>query len=130
MTRPSLVVTSVTLASPAPRESADFYARLLGVEVAVSESPRPDEPPESGWAQLKTGTLTLNFEYERHWTPIVWPAEEGHQTSTQHLDILVEELDAAVAWALSCGARASDHQPQDDVRVMLDPVGHTFCLYT
>jgi hypothetical protein len=21
------------------------------------------------------------------------------------------------------------HQPQDDVRVMLDPAGHPFCLY-
>jgi hypothetical protein len=24
----------------------------------------------------------------------------------------------------------ADHQPQDDVRVMLDPAGHPFCLYT
>jgi hypothetical protein len=27
------------------------------------------------------------------------------------------------------GARLADVQPQDDVRVMLDPAGHPFCLY-
>lgn len=126
---PLLVVTSVTVATPSPRESAEFYARLLRVDVAVSEPARPGEPPEAGWAQLKSGSLTLNFEYERHWTPIVWPAERGRQTSTQHLDILVDDLDAAAAWAENCGALAAAYQPQDNVRVMLDPVGHPFCLF-
>jgi hypothetical protein len=27
------------------------------------------------------------------------------------------------------GAELACHQPQDDVRVLLDPVGHPFCLY-
>jgi hypothetical protein len=29
----------------------------------------------------------------------------------------------------SCGATLADYQPQDDVRVHLDPDGHPFCLY-
>ena len=27
------------------------------------------------------------------------------------------------------GASVADYQPQDHVRVMVDPVGHPFCLY-
>jgi hypothetical protein len=34
-----------------------------------------------------------------------------------------------VAHAVELGARQADFQPQDDVRVMLDPDGHPFCLY-
>ena len=46
-----------------------------------------------------------------------------------HLDVLVEDLDGAVARAESLGARQAEYQPQDDVRVMLDPVGHVFDLF-
>jgi hypothetical protein len=46
-----------------------------------------------------------------------------------HLDVEVHDLEAAVADAIELGARLADHQPQDNVRVMLDPVGHPFCLY-
>jgi hypothetical protein len=47
-----------------------------------------------------------------------------------HLDFEVTDLDQAVAHALSLGAELPDHQPQDTVRVLLDPAGHPFCLYT
>jgi hypothetical protein len=46
-----------------------------------------------------------------------------------HLDIAAEDLQAAVAWALQAGATLADHQPQDHVRVLLDPAGHPFCLF-
>jgi hypothetical protein len=46
-----------------------------------------------------------------------------------HLDVGVADVAAAVEDAVALGARLADHQPQDDVRVMLDPVGHPFCLY-
>ncbi|WP_247196317.1 VOC family protein [Streptomyces sp. GESEQ-35] len=46
-----------------------------------------------------------------------------------HLDFEVVDLQAAVAHALELGARESGHQPQENVRVMLDPAGHPFCLY-
>ncbi len=48
---------------------------------------------------------------------------------TSHLDIAVEDLEAGVAWAVEAGARPADFQPQEDVRVMLDPVGNPFCLF-
>ena len=43
-----------------------------------------------------------------------------------HLDIEVDDLDAAAAAAL--GARVAEYQPRDNIRVLLDPAGHPFCL--
>src|SRR5690606_16982990 len=80
----TLTVTSVTIGAPDPRALADFYARLLGTEVRVSEPSREGEPPEAGWAQLKAPDgPTLNFEYERSFDRPVWPAEPGRQNATQ-----------------------------------------------
>ena len=46
-----------------------------------------------------------------------------------HLDILVDDLDAASVFAESLGARQAEWQPQQRVRVMIDPVGHIFDLF-
>jgi hypothetical protein len=46
-----------------------------------------------------------------------------------HLDFEVDDLDEAVAHALAVGARLASYQPQELVRVMLDPAGHPFCLW-
>jgi len=46
-----------------------------------------------------------------------------------HLDIHVDDLDAAGAHAMDAGAALAAYQPQDDVRVYLDPAGHPFCLF-
>ena len=46
-----------------------------------------------------------------------------------HLDIEVDDLEAAVAIATEAGAKVADFQPQDDFRVCLDPAGHPFCLW-
>jgi hypothetical protein len=46
-----------------------------------------------------------------------------------HLDIWVDDLDAAGAHAVDAGAVLAEYQPQDDVRVYLDPDGHPFCLF-
>jgi hypothetical protein len=44
-------------------------------------------------------------------------------------DLEVEDLEAAVAWALDAGPTIAGHQPQPHVRVMLDPDGHPFRLF-
>lgn len=133
MERPNLRVTSVTIGSSRPVELARFYAALLGWPVTASHPGRPGMPEGDGWAQIKpppdgTGP-TLNFEFERCFRRPVWPAEEGRQTASQHLDIHVDDLAAAVSWAESQGARLAGVQPQDRVRVMIDPDGHPFCLF-
>ncbi|MGB3828473.1 MAG: VOC family protein [Ornithinimicrobium sp.] len=132
--RPRLQLTSVTIGAPDPRALADFYARLLGTTVNDSEAAGPGEPPEAGWAQLRAtherGSLTVNVEYEACWQTPVWPAEPGRPVATQHLDIYVDDLDAAVEWAQACGATLAKTQPQAAVRVLVDPAGHPFCLFT
>ena len=46
-----------------------------------------------------------------------------------HLDIGVDDLDAAGAHAVAAGAVLAEYQPQEHVRVYLDPAGHPFCLF-
>ncbi len=119
-TRPSIFATSVTIMAPNASVLGHFYGRLLGAEL-ISD--------QGGWTQLRTDGLTISIEEERYWQRPVWPATPGSHTSTQHLDLRVEDLPAAEAWAVSCGAVTSAFQPQEDVRVMIDPVGHPFCLF-
>jgi hypothetical protein len=45
-----------------------------------------------------------------------------------HLDFQVGDLDSAVAEAVALGATVASDQPQPNVRVLLDPAGHPFCL--
>ncbi|MGI8881544.1 MAG: VOC family protein [Jatrophihabitans sp.] len=132
MTAPTLRVTSVTLTAPDPRALAAFYARLLDRSVAVEEPAREGEPAEDGWAQIRSadGQPTLNFEYEKQWTAPTWPAEADRQHATQHLDIQVDDLIAAVEHAVAVGATVAEVQPQETVRVLLDPAGHPFCLFS
>ncbi len=57
-------------------------------------------------------------DYQRHWTPV-------------HLDIVVEDMDAAVRRAVAAGAKLE--QPVrtsgwGKLALMADPFGHGFCL--
>lgn len=101
---------------------ADFYCRLLGWEITFSEP---------GWVLMRspTGGTGLSFQSEAWYQPPVWPEKPGTQQKMLHLDILVEDLEAAGAHALEVGATLSDYQPKDNVRVYLDPAGHPFCLF-
>jgi catechol 2,3-dioxygenase-like lactoylglutathione lyase family enzyme len=133
MARP-LRVSSVSIGAPNPRELARFYERLLGWTVTALEGPAPGEPENAGWAQLRhpeggPGLQTLNIEWEKEYTRPTWPSVPGTQHITAHLDIPVDDLDAAVARALEAGATLAENQPQEDVRVLFDPVGHPFCLF-
>lgn len=119
------------LGAPDPRALAAFYERLLGWTVVANEGPMPGAPPEDAWVALRppSGGTGLSFQYEPDFRPPVWPAALGEQRMLIHLDIAVEDLDAGVAAAVDAGATLSDHQPQQDVRVMVDPAGHHFCLF-
>lgn len=124
MSRPRIEATSISISTPRPGELADFYAALLGVEVAASEP---------GWAQLRPSpgrlAMTINIEHDPDFVPPTWPSTPGEQQPQAHLDLWVDDLDAAERWATGCGARRHPHQPQEGVRVMLDPDGHPFCLF-
>ena len=123
MTTPhGTTLTAVTLSSPDPRALARFYARLLDWTITVDEE---------GWVQLPNpaGGIGLSFHIEDHYVRPVWPSKPGEQLMMVHLEIRVDDLDAGCAHARECGATLADYQPQDDVRVHLDPDGHPFCLY-
>jgi hypothetical protein len=111
---------------------AKFYERLLGWTMVACEGPRPGYPAEDGWAKLRSPAedMKIEFQWEAQYTPPVWPPEPGAQQMMIHLDIEVDDLEAGVAWAIDAGATLAEHQPQAGVRVMLDPAGHPFCLFS
>ena len=129
--RPRFRVSGPTFDAARPLALAAFYERLLGWSIARQEGPRDGEPPWAGWALLRSpdGAMKIELQYEPHYRPPVWPAADGEQLMMVHLDIGVDDLEAGVAWATQAGARVAAHQPQPDVRVMLDPEGHLFCLF-
>lgn len=120
--RPALRLSGVVLDAPDARELADFYRRLLGWELGQDE-------PE--WVTLVSpdGGAGLSFQSDAGYAPPVWPAGPGAQQMMMHLDIAVADLAEASAHAQEAGATLADFQPQDDVRVHLDPSGHPFCLF-
>ena len=131
MERPELRVSGPTLDAADPIRLAEFYERLLGWPIARREGPRPGQPATDGWAMLRSpdGSMKLEVQWEPQYRPPVWPPVDGAQLMMMHLDIGVADLAEGVAWAVEQGARVAEHQPQDDVRVMLDPEGHPFCLF-
>ena len=110
----------VALEAPDPHALARFYSALLGWELG----------PEGLAVAPADGVAYIAFQHSEGYVRPTWPAEEGAQRITMHLDFEVEDLAAAVKHARELGAELPDFQPQDNVRVMLDPAGHPFCLYT
>jgi catechol-2,3-dioxygenase len=101
---------------------ANFYASLLGWPIAKQQ--------EDEAAIAVPGTSSyLAFESSPDYVPPVWPAADGRQQMMMHIDVAVDDLAGAVADAVDLGATLAEYQPQEDVRVLLDPAGHPFCLY-
>jgi catechol 2,3-dioxygenase-like lactoylglutathione lyase family enzyme len=119
---PRMTLRGIVLDSPDAQALAAFYRQLLGWEVRQSE---PD------WVALRSpdGGAGLSFQTESAYARPTWPTRPGDQQMQVHLDIHVEDLDTAGAHAIAAGAVPADFQPQDDVRVYLDPAGHPFCLF-
>ncbi len=113
----------VQLDAPDGRELAHFYARLLSWQI-FNENERG-----ATVAPSEDAGYNLAFETEEHYVRPVWPTEEGKPQMMMHLDVEVDDLEEAVAYAVSVGAEVAAYQPQETVRVMLDPAGHPFCLY-
>jgi catechol 2,3-dioxygenase-like lactoylglutathione lyase family enzyme len=121
--RPVLEWTGVCIDCADAEELAGFYGRLLGWRVTSRDG--------RGWIAMPdpAGGRGLLFQAEPWYEAPVWPEQPDRQDKMLHFEIQVEDLDAAVAYAVDCGAMVAEHQPQENVRVMLDPAGHPFCLY-
>lgn len=116
---PTLAAT--VLQSPEPIALARFYGALTGWTVYE------DDPT---WARiLPAEGPGLSVQYEPEYVAPTWPGTADAPGMQLHLDFQVEDLPAAVAGAEELGATEAAFQPQDDVRVLLDPDGHPFCLF-
>jgi predicted enzyme related to lactoylglutathione lyase len=88
------------------------WAELLGAPSPVDLLAKPP-----GTLALPRGTRALR-DYERHWTPV-------------HLDLVVDDVDAAVSRAVAAGAKLERDvatQPWGRIAILADPFGHGFCL--
>jgi catechol 2,3-dioxygenase-like lactoylglutathione lyase family enzyme len=119
---PRMALSGIVFDAPDARALAAFYQRLLGWTVQQNES---------DWVKLggPDGGPGLSFQTESAYVRPTWPAGPQDQQMMVHLDIAVDDLDEAGAHAIAAGATLAEYQPQDDVRVHLDPAGHPFCLF-
>ena len=120
--RPAARLSATVLDTPDPIALAAFYRHLLGF---ATEEESPD------WVRLRDpgGGAGLSFQREAEHVRPVWPGRAGEQRMQTHLDVGVDDLEAAVAHAVAGGAAVAAFQPQEGVRVLTDPDGHVFCLY-
>jgi catechol-2,3-dioxygenase len=112
----------VVLDAPDAVALAGFYVSVLGWPMVKAED---------GWAAIAVpGTSSyLAFQTAEGYVRPAWPNADGRQQMMMHIDVAVDDLTAAVAHAVELGAAVAGFQPQEDVRVLLDPAGHPFCLY-
>jgi len=86
------------------RELARFYSRLLAWELfedGTGDSASVSPSEEAGY--------NLGFQTEARYVRPVWPAEPGQPQMSMHLEIQVDDLDEAVAHAVSLGAKVAAH---------------------
>jgi predicted enzyme related to lactoylglutathione lyase len=108
----------VVLDCPEPQALAEFYGALLDWKV--------EENDADHWSARAEYGDSLGFQKVEAFTPPQWPGQDVPQQ--MHLDVVVDDLDAAEAAVLELGATRHEHQPGTTYRVFLDPAGHPFCL--
>jgi predicted enzyme related to lactoylglutathione lyase len=108
---------SIVLDCPDPAALAAFYGALLDWKAEVS----------ANWAEVRAEYgQCISFQQVQGYTPPSWPGQQVPQQ--MHIDVIVDDLDAAETAVLALGAIKHEHQPGTTFRVFLDPAGHPFCL--
>jgi predicted enzyme related to lactoylglutathione lyase len=108
---------SVTIDCPEPAALATFYAELL-------EWPVPAGDGDYVTLDSPGGGTAITFQRAAGFVAPTWPDPAVQQQL--HLDLAVEDPDAAHERAITLGARHL--HTQKTFRVYADPVGHPFCL--
>jgi predicted enzyme related to lactoylglutathione lyase len=122
-----MMSVSISVDVPSLADGIRFYTNAFGFE--VSNAPVPGVVVlKAGNTHLcllekKEGTrpsphTTETRHYDRHWTPV-------------HLDIHVNDLDAALARAVESGAKTEQvfqNPEHGSAAFCSDPFGHGFCL--
>ena len=107
--------------APDPGVLARFYSELLGWPIVHEE-------PSTAIVAAPPGAIYLVFQLATDFVAPTWPPIDGKQRPMMHFDFEVGELESATAEAIALGATLASAQPQENVRVLLDPAGHPFCL--
>ena len=108
---------SVVVDCPDPGALAQFYGAMLDWKVDV----------DSDWAEIRADYgQCIGFQQVAGYAAPRWPAQDLPQQ--MHIDVMVDDLDAAEPAVIALGATKHDHQPGTTFRVFLDPAGHPFCL--
>ncbi|HLZ39192.1 MAG TPA: VOC family protein [Mycobacteriales bacterium] len=111
---------SIALDCADPLPLAAFWAELIGGSVAFTGEEFAAVKGAWGWLAA--------VRVPGYRAPS-WP--EDTTPKQMHLDLAVDDLDAAEAEALRLGARRAAVQPVPErYRVLLDPAGHPFCVTT
>jgi len=110
----------VTLDCAEPQKLAEFWAAMLDGEVVFTTAQAVGVRAEHVWVSA--------MRVDGYRSP-TWPDDTVPKQI--HLDLGVDDLDAAVATAERLGAAIAQFQPAPEARrIMLDPAGHPFCLTT
>jgi predicted enzyme related to lactoylglutathione lyase len=108
---------SIVIDCPDSDILAAFYSAMLDWKAEV----------KPGWVELRGDDgQCISIQQVEGYTAPRWPGQERPQQ--MHLDVVVDDLDAAEAAVLELGATKHEHQPGETFRVFLDPAGHPFCL--
>lgn len=115
---PTMKLAAIALDCADPNGLAEFYRDLLGLEIRHTGD---------GFVALAGATIWLTLHRVDSYQRPTWPGPAiGKQA---HIDIAVEDLDAAQAHAVSVGSTVAELQPEPELwRVLIDPAGHPFCL--
>ena len=106
---------------PDPRALARFYADLLGMRINEDDG-------DGAWVVIgrDEGRRELAFQRADPYEPPRWP-DPAHPQH-EHLDIRVQDVEAAQAEVLRLGATLLRGEQGTGFRVFADPAGHPFCL--
>lgn len=113
---PVMRLFAVTIDAPDASALAHFYADLTGMRLV-------HDRPEG--ALITDGRANLMFQQVSGYRPPRWPDPAHPQQA--HLDLQVDDLDAAEARASALGARRLT-AGGERFRVFTDPADHPFCL--
>jgi len=104
---------------PDPRALAAFYTAVLGMRV---------NEDSDDWVVIgsEPGARQLAFQRVPEWAAPDWP--DPRRPQQLHLDIRVDDVEAAERAVLALGARRLPGELEGRYRVFADPVGHPFCL--
>ncbi|WP_197379213.1 VOC family protein [Mycolicibacterium mengxianglii] len=122
MSTPVGYLASISIDCPDPDALVKFYCDLLGLEELFAT-------PDRGVVSLAGAGPIVTLMRVDDYTPPSWPG--GPQHKQMHLDVAVDNLETAVAAAIAIGAvQAQVQAAPAQWRVLLDPIGHPFCLST